>query len=754
MNDEQQRETHAKRILARVAAEDFVGREAELAELRHHASGEREDRPGLLLLAAPVVGASELLRQTFDQLFYEQTEIVPFYFSFSRADKTARRASIRFLREFLIQTIAFRRRDAQLLSVSPDVCEISDLAAAQDAHWIHQLLKTCRSESEIADETSFIRGALSAPLRAAVNDARAFVMLDDLHQAENLSGETDLLEQLKEIFSQAEIPFVFAGRRRFILNAARTGNAKLLNAKLLHLAAITDQNAAVLMDRLSEKYDIKINDETRDLIIQQFQSNPVFIAELFAAARESGTHLDSFFAVQTVAIDALFGGSFARRYDALFDEIAPQRKVQTRIIKLLRETLESSFGRTPFESWEAVIGKSPEEVYKILRHLHTHEIARINGSSIEPAKSENPLLSDYTEARYRLEILSEPRALVLGESLSRALIRAPQIMRRFYRRASALNLKKLLAAFKCQSPPAALFDYAAFKQKFKGAPDEEILAALELEKEKIILPQTVVAAGAEAFYPPISQVAETERAAVAIGFDRADYREENEITWVAAQIDSKLEATQELTEFWCDRLEMIAVACDFSRSQLWLITPEGFTDEAMEILRQRGVYGSSQKQIELLASFLKAGNVAGKKASVAEYELILPMSDETEMIAAQAVEEIARRHQFKPAAINQIKTALVEACINAAEHSLSPDRKIYQKFKVEEDRIVITIANRGVKIPAEKISETAESNINPSDGRRGWGLKLMRQLMDEVDFEQTDDGTRISMTKYKKKDDQ
>ncbi len=94
-----------------------------------------------------------------------------------------------------------------------------------------------------------------------------------------------------------------------------------------------------------------------------------------------------------------------------------------------------------------------------------------------------------------------------------------------------------------------------------------------------------------------------------------------------------------------------------------------------------------------------------------------------------------------------MKTALVEACINATEHSLSPDRKIYQKFTVENDKIIITISNRGIKIPSEKIIEMTNS-IEPNDGRRGWGLKLMRTLMDEVTFDQVDDGTRISMVKY------
>ncbi len=82
----------------------------------------------------------------------------------------------------------------------------------------------------------------------------------------------------------------------------------------------------------------------------------------------------------------------------------------------------------------------------------------------------------------------------------------------------------------------------------------------------------------------------------------------------------------------------------------------------------------------------------------------------------------------------------------AAEHSLSPDRKIYQKFTIEADKIIITISNRGLRLTDAKGEE-----FEPVEGRRGWGLKLMQSLMDEVKFEQVDDGTRISMTKYLKK---
>jgi len=118
-------------------------------------------------------------------------------------------------------------------------------------------------------------------------------------------------------------------------------------------------------------------------------------------------------------------------------------------------------------------------------------------------------------------------------------------------------------------------------------------------------------------------------------------------------------------------------------------------------------------------------------------------------LAANIVEQIARRVSFRPEAINQIKTAIVEACINASEHSLSRDRKIYQRFRVENDKLVVTIASRGI-LPSNLDGQNREqpSDVDESDQRRGWGLKLIKTLMDEVEFERVDEGTSLRMTKY------
>jgi serine/threonine-protein kinase RsbW len=383
---------------------------------------------------------------------------------------------------------------------------------------------------------------------------------------------------------------------------------------------------------------------------------------------------------------------------------------------------------------------------EILAKLNVAEVISFVGDYIA-FTGENTLFEDYVSSRFRLENENEPRAKVVAQTLATALKRAPEMMARSYRSKGASGVREILASFNCQEAPVALFDYAAFQDTYKGFDDHKILEELQNDNSRIALPQIVFSASCFAFYSPIRSVIDEERCAVGIGFESGQYRNENEIAWIVAEIDSKLEASRELTEFWCDRLEAVALMCNFSRSQIWLIAPEGFDAEAKLILSQRKGFGSSKKQLSLLTAFLKLEKPPIKKIEADVFEMIVPMGDDAELIAAHTLEEIARRHDFKPAAINQIKTALVEACINAAEHSQSPDRKIYQRFAVAKDRLIITVANRGIAIPiAKQKDESATSEAE--NGRRGWGLKLIRLLMDEVKFEQADDETRITMIKF------
>jgi serine/threonine-protein kinase RsbW len=734
-------------ILATIPAKEFAGADREFEEILKHAKSNSLPR-GLLFLSPPVNGASEVLKQIYDRLFIEQGNIVPIYFAISRFEQSRRAIARHFLHTFLLQLVAFRRNDAKLPGIQPDICEVSKLAPKRDAEWIEELILDCDKESELVDEESFIRQALSAPLRAAANGTRCFIIIDDLHIARELPERANFISDLYEINSTSPVRFVFGGRRRGVFSEAKFAGVGFYRERILEFARRSPENAGTLITKLSEKFRTEVRDHTIELLARQFSSCPLFLNFMFAGARQRRTPLNSFNSIEKIYSEELLGGRIGRFFDSLIDNVVTEKSSQQRLIAALFSILSLEDRRLEFGKFREQMELDEKHCAEILAKLNVAEVVSLVGDYIVFA-NENSLFEDYVSSRFHLENKNEPRAKVVAQTLATALKRAPETMARSYRSSAASGVRDILASFNCQELPLALFDYAAFQNTYKGLDDRKIFEEISNDNSRMPLPQIVFAASCFAFYPPIRHVIDEERCAVGVGFESGQYTNENEIAWIVAEIDSKLEASRAQTEFWCDRLEAVALMCNFLRSQIWLIAPEGFAEDARVVLNQRKAFGSSNKQLTLLTALLKLEKPPTKKIEADVFEMTVPMGDDTELIAAHTVEEIARRHDFKSAAINQIKTALVEACINAAEHSQSPDRKIYQRFAIAKDRLIITVANRGIALPmAKKKNESAETE--DGNGRRGWGLKLIRLLMDEVNFEQVDDETRITMIKFLK----
>ena len=76
----------SRQILSRLSDEDFAGREVELARLYALARTTPEAQAhdsvsNALLLGAPRAGKTEILRKSFDRLFSEGGEALPFYYA-------------------------------------------------------------------------------------------------------------------------------------------------------------------------------------------------------------------------------------------------------------------------------------------------------------------------------------------------------------------------------------------------------------------------------------------------------------------------------------------------------------------------------------------------------------------------------------------------------------------------------------------------------------------------------------------------
>ena len=705
---------------------EFVGRDTEMERLLAHARGGSQSNC-LAILARPASGSSELLRQVYDRLFHELGPVIPFYFRVKRSDLTAAAAARRFMHEFLAQSIAGRSNVSIIANASPGLTELSELAGEKDANWVNAVVRGCQSEHD-RDERTFIRVCLSTPLRADVDGFHVVVMVDDLENILSLDQGNLFFDDLVAAFEHSTVPVIFCGHRRFLYGRTRFDQ--------MALGQLTFTEAGKLVEDRASRLGVTVNDQTRDLIAVQLSCRPAHIAAFISSSSEAEADLSSFALTEQFYADEIYGGRLSRQLDEIIDGIAPEGEIQDVVLKLLQESYGSERHRLPIGRWRESLELDDTEFRRLIDSLHFNEIVNSDGATVA-VDAGDVLLKDYIGSKNELGSNERPRALVVGESMANYIKRAPKLMAGFYRRNAALGLLELMRSFAGQQISTAVIDYAVYKNELKGLPQDIALIAAKEDTSRLNMPRCVFAAHTSAYYPLLDEICEPERSATAICLDGS-----NEIAWIAAEIDSKLEAGPDIADFWCDRLEMVAASCNFENYRIWLVATEGFDTDAMASLEARGAIGSSRAQAEMLKDLLAEGGNLNAAPASDVYEFIVPMGHDTEMIAAHTIEDIARRHDYPPKAINQIKTALVEACINASEHSLSPDRRIHQKFTVNDRKIEITVANRGVRL-SEKPAPAADEA-----SRRGWGLKLIRSLMDEVDFEATDDGTIIRMAKY------
>ena len=750
---------HGRQILGRVRRDEFIGRTAELARLVSHAkrsngqasSGEGHEAHGLLILLAPLAGVSELLRQTFDNLFDSREELVPIYFALPKAETTAVSAAIEFLNTFLLQYIAYRRDEPALCRASLTLNDLVKLAPAADLVWIEELVEAYNRQRFGEDDREFVRFCLTAPDRVPSKDVRPFVMFDAVQLANYSNSSIPFAIEIVRALRSGGNPFVLAGLRREVLDAVtRAGNDSDALA-VMRLDQLGDEDARNLISAAAGRQQVSINDETRDLLVRQLEGSPFFITSMLQAAGEKRLALDSYLACERLYVDELMGGRLNRYFSSVLEHVAPEPETRASVIRLLCEAAPEGKRTVQFESWRRRLKLDSAAVEQLLRRLHIQELINCDGETIDITGS-SILWQDYLKSRFRLDALREPRALVVADVMADALKRAPQTIAHHYRRAASLPLRELLGKFNSQLVPRCLFDYADFANAYKGATAEEASAGLDADTNLVRLPQVFHTASGVSLSSALRPFGE-ESSVVAHAFSAGVYTNQNEIVWLVARVESKLEANAALVQRWLDLLEGVARKSGLIRTQVWLIANEGFSPEANDLLRSRNAFGSSRQQFDILTDRLSTGEPR-QSDTANEFQLIFPMGADNEMLAASAVEQVARRLNFTAEAINQIKTAVIEACINASEHSLSPDRKIYQRFQVENDRLSITISSRGI-LPGNfggntegeaEAMTTAESQM--SDERRGWGLKLIQTLMDEVEFERVDEGTSLRMTKY------
>jgi serine/threonine-protein kinase RsbW len=140
------------------------------------------------------------------------------------------------------------------------------------------------------------------------------------------------------------------------------------------------------------------------------------------------------------------------------------------------------------------------------------------------------------------------------------------------------------------------------------------------------------------------------------------------------------------------------------------------------------------------------------RTPIREVTLILPMAPDMEIVASQAASALAGFVGMSADRVDEVRMAVVEACINAFEHSHAVERKVDITFRLFGDstgpeRLEIRVHDRGVGFAPERVEVPRMEEKLRGDRKRGWGLKIIQGLMDEVEILSGSQGTTVVMSK-------
>lgn len=132
-------------------------------------------------------------------------------------------------------------------------------------------------------------------------------------------------------------------------------------------------------------------------------------------------------------------------------------------------------------------------------------------------------------------------------------------------------------------------------------------------------------------------------------------------------------------------------------------------------------------------------------------EISLPNKLGYERIAMACSASFAKIVGFLPERIEDLKTAVSEACINAMEHGNknNPDTRVVVRMHYRDHIFSVSVMDEGegMEETNEPLEEPdIEKKIHNLQTPRGLGIFLIKQLVDQVEFNQiTDEGHMVRM---------
>ncbi|MDP2690570.1 MAG: ATP-binding protein [Deltaproteobacteria bacterium] len=728
---------------------EFFDRTGEIDYILERA-GAQTRAPGIFLSGRRWTGKTEVLRRVHSRLFWGQSSVLPVYYQF-RDYGGAGGVAEDFLKEVVKQFLAFRRRDPGLVGRELSLDKVESMLIDEEETELSSCVSIHRDARRSGDTVSALRNAAGLPGRISERSGiPVCLILDDIDDgAATLTEEgPGVMGGFMEAVAAGTSSIVASGSTDKVLESGAIGPVESFR-----LGGLAHGQASSMMMELCRQHGIGFDTEILELAAGKLDGNPMYMKNLIWAARRAGTGLFTLKDLIDLYAKEIFDGNIGL---ALRSSVRLKGAGELKALHAIASVPGSPASPVSEEELAERFRVPPAALREAIGGLAAEGLVEAGLGSVR--WTGDNVARDFV--RFNYEVLcrgrsaEEVRTFMVRDGLKEGFsLKGAAVRGRLKEETSGL-----LGSFNGQKVLKALLDNRAFTAPrssgvFEAAGQAGVAGSVTgggKEAGEVTLPQVI-----GCFDSAVWEKNETgPPVIIANGFQNGRYDAGNEVVWIVAVKDALSPVNMGDVENFLRRSRILRVHFRTTRVFKWFVGKEGFTAEALERLASEGVFTSGPAQMRVLKDSVEDGeavkklSAAGKAVPNKEFEVVLPAFAKAELVAARAVEEIGVEMGFGEIAIGQIKAALIEACINAFEHSGVKASKVFLRFVAGDNGLTIHVQNGGVDF--DKAPGRGDAAGSGKLKKRGWGFELMKGLMDEVRFEKIHGGAKIVMVKYLK----
>ena len=133
-------------------------------------------------------------------------------------------------------------------------------------------------------------------------------------------------------------------------------------------------------------------------------------------------------------------------------------------------------------------------------------------------------------------------------------------------------------------------------------------------------------------------------------------------------------------------------------------------------------------------------------ANEKKIEVHIPSILGYEKVAMDSAAAVAGIMGFHKSRIEDLRTAVSEACTNAMEHGnrLKKNTMVLVTLKMNKKSLEVNVKDQGSGVKEKVLEPNLESQLQDEDEARGWGVFLIKNLVDELEFKKVPEGGNVT----------